>query len=311
MDRHKWHSLHRALARTGHNIRLYLDAARSLEDSARSCYEAPISMFSDVFVQSLVLDSIFALELFRDVVRKGFPGLGYSPNDPVFALPLFILDWILALQLGYEPSCSYLVAPFTLHFFNPLMPTDELLPPTTSSGSLYKAGRSGSLHCLEVFRRSLLPCPTPVSCPHLSCRGKQSTRPVAAAFPTPISDACWLPIADKRRRQLIHCVVDLRDAGIKFRRQTDVQFWDIEFKDGVLYIPRLFIHDGTKSLFLNYIAFEQCHLKCDNHITSYLIFMDNLINSEEDVGYLHDKEIIEHLLGSDGKVADMFNWLCQ
>ncbi|PKU76988.1 UPF0481 protein [Dendrobium catenatum] len=39
--------------------------------------------------------------------------------------------------------------------------------------------------------------------------------------------------------------------------------------------------------------------------------MNNLINSEVDVGYLHDNEIIENWLGSDGEMADMFNWRCQ
>lgn len=82
-------------------------------------------------------------------------------------------------------------------------------------------------------------------------------------------------------------------------------------KDGKLQIPRLLIHDGTKSLFLNLIAFEQCHLDCSNDITSYVIFMDNLINSPEDVGYLHYRGIIEHWLGSDAEVADLFNRLCQ
>ncbi|PKU70775.1 UPF0481 protein [Dendrobium catenatum] len=326
---HKWRSLYHALDRTGRDVRLYLDAARFLEDRARSCYEAPISMSSDAFVESLVLDSIFALELFRGVAREGFRGLGYSPNDPVFAvrgimhslqrnmimlenqLPLFVLDWILTLQLGYEPSGSYLVAPLSLRFFNPLMPTDELLRPTASSGPLYEVDSGGALHCIDVFRHNLLPCPTPASIPRLTCRGKQSARPFAAACPTPFSDAWWLPITNKRRWQLIHRVVDLRDAGIKFRRRTGVRFWDIEFKDGVLYIPCLLIHDGTKSLFLNLIVFEQCHLECDNHITSYLTFMDNLINSDVDVRYLHANEIIEHWLGSDGEVAVMFNRLCQ
>ncbi|PKU77136.1 UPF0481 protein At3g47200-like [Dendrobium catenatum] len=330
MDCHKWRSLYHALDRTGHDVHLYLDAARFLEDRARSCYVAPISMSSDDFVETLVVDSIFSLELFRGVAREGFEGLKYSPNDPVFTdhdimhslqhdmimlenqLPLFVLDWILALQDGCEPSRSYRVAPLALCFFNPLMPTDEPLPPTASSDPLYEAGSSGgALHCLDVFCRSLFPCPTPASIPRLTCRGKQSARSFAAACPTPFSEAWWLPIPDKRRQQLIHCVADLRDAGIKFRRRTGVQFWDIKFKDGVLYIPRLFIHDGTKSLFLNLIAFEQCHLECGNHITSYLTFMDNLINSEVDVRYLHDNEIIENWLASDGEVADMFNLLCQ
>ncbi|PKU70776.1 UPF0481 protein [Dendrobium catenatum] len=223
MDRHKWRALHHALTRAGHDVRLYLAAARSLEDRARACYESPLSISGEAFVESLVLDAIFALELFRGVAGEGFPRLGYAPNDPVFAvrgimhslqrdmimlenqLPLFVLDIILALQLGHEPSRSGLVAPLALRFFDPLRP----------------------------------------------------------------------------------------------------------FKDGILHIPRLLIHDGTKSLFLNLIAFEQCHLECSNHITSYVIFMDNLINSEVDVGYLHHRGIIEHWLGNDGEVADLFNRLCQ
>ncbi|CAI0406183.1 unnamed protein product [Linum tenue] len=39
--------------------------------------------------------------------------------------------------------------------------------------------------------------------------------------------------------------------------------------------------------------------------------MDNLINSPEDVAYLHYCGIVEHWLGSDAEVADLFNRLCQ
>ena len=68
---------------------------------------------------------------------------------------------------------------------------------------------------------------------------------------------------------------------------------------------------GTKSLFLNLIAFEQCHIDSSNDITSYIIFMDNLIDSHEDVSYLHYCGIIEHWLGSDAEVANLFNRLCE
>ena len=68
---------------------------------------------------------------------------------------------------------------------------------------------------------------------------------------------------------------------------------------------------GTKSLFSNLIAFEQCHIDSNNDITSYIIFMDNLIDSAEDVRYLHYCGIIEHWLGTDSEVADLFNRLCQ
>ncbi|GAB2279629.1 hypothetical protein Dimus_014273 [Dionaea muscipula] len=52
------------------------------------------------------------------------------------------------------------------------------------------------------------------------------------------------------------------------------------------------------------------HMDSTDHIiTSYVIFMDNLINSAEDVSHLHYCRIIEHLAGSDDEVANLFNGL--
>ncbi|KAL0908691.1 hypothetical protein M5K25_023196 [Dendrobium thyrsiflorum] len=327
MDPHKWRFLHHALTRTGHDVRLYLDAARSLEDRARACYEAPISISSDAFVESLVLDAIFALELFRGVDGEGLKALGYSPKDPIFGdsniilslktdmimlenqLPLFVLDRILALQLGKEYSRS---APLALRFFDDLAFNEEHLPSTAYFDPLYNAGSSESLHCLDMIHRSLVPRSKSASSPRRSSRDQLLERGVNFALTWPCSGDFGLPVADMGRLRLIHCVAELREAGIEFRRsQKSDQFWDIKFKDGVLYIPRLIIEDGTKILFHNLIALEQRHLECGNQITSYFSFMDDLINSEADVRYLHDKGIIDHGLGSNGAVADMFNRLCR
>ncbi|XP_039010544.1 UPF0481 protein At3g47200-like [Hibiscus syriacus] len=313
MDQHKWRSLHRVLKRTNIEIQVYLDSMKEFEDRARVCYEGTITLGSNEFVEILVLDGCFALELFQGAA-VGFERLGYARNDPVFAmrgsmhaihrdmimlenqLPLFVLDRLLGIQLG-EPDKKGKVAKLAIRFFDPLMPTDE---PITKS-EMNKLGSSlrhtdsfdpfsdlGGLHCLDVFRRSLLS---------------------SGAKPKP---RVWLRKRSNslRRQQLIHCVSELREACIKFRKRKTDRFWDIKFKNGILRIPRLLIHDGTKSLFLNLIAFEQCHLDCSNDITSYVIFMDNLINSNEDVGYLHYFGIIEHWLGSDVEVADLFNRLC-
>lgn len=319
MDRHKWRSLHHILKRTDHDINLYLDSIRELEEKARSCYEGTISLGSNEFVEMMVLDGCFMLELFRGAA-EGFKPLGYSRNDPVFAmrgamhsiqrdmimlenqLPLFILDRLLGLQFN-DPDQKGLVAQLALRFFDPLTPTDEPLTKsdmTKLESSLGYAAAfdplsdHGGLHCLEVFRRSLL---------------RTGPKPVPKIWIKRWSHADR--VADKRRQQLIHCVIELREAGIKLKKRKTDRFWDIKFKNGVLRIPRLLIHDGTKSLFLNLIAFEQCHLDCSNAISSYVIFMDNLINSPEDVAYLHYCGIIEHWLGSDDEVADLFNRLCQ
>lgn len=69
---------------------------------------------------------------------------------------------------------------------------------------------------------------------------------------------------------------------IKFKKRKMDRFWDIQFKDTILQIPQLLIHDGMRSLCLNLIAFNHSHFNCSNDITSYIIFMDNLINFPED-----------------------------
>lgn len=321
MDRHKWRSLHQMLKRTNQDIKLYLDSMKEVEEKARSCYEGPvaISLSSNEFVEMMVLDGCFVLELFRGAA-EGFKQLGYPRNDPIFAmrgsmhsiqrdmimlenqLPLFILDRLLGLQLG-DPELKGLVPKLALRFFDPLMPTDEPLTKSDRNKLESSLGYAttfdplsdqGSLHCLDVFRRSLLRSgPKPVPRVWIK-RRSHSNR-----------------VADKRRQQLIHCVTELREAGIKFKKRKTDRFWDVKFENGILSIPRLLIHDGTKSLFLNLIAFEQCHHDCSNDITTYVIFMDNLINSPADVGYLHYCGIIEHWLGSDSEVADLFNRLCQ
>ncbi|KAK1588315.1 hypothetical protein Q3G72_021996 [Acer saccharum] len=317
MDRHKWRSLYVVLKRTNQDIKVYIDSMRELEEKARACYEGPICLSSNEFVEMMVLDGCFVLELFQGAAL-GFMKLGYPRNDPVFAmrgsmhsiqrdmmmlenqLPLFILDQLLGLEFG-DPDEKGLVSKLALRFFDPLSPTDEPLT-KFDQNKLEKTtfdplSDQGGLHCLDVFRTSLL-----------------RSGPQAQPMPPRI----WIKrlshtnrVADKRRQQLIHCVTELREAGIKFKKRKTDRFWDIKFENGILMIPRLFIHDGTKSLFLNLIAFEQSHLDCSNGITSYVIFMDNLINSPEDVGYLHYCGIIEHWLGSDAEVADLFNRLCQ
>ncbi|KAL1824273.1 hypothetical protein DCAR_0312330 [Daucus carota subsp. sativus] len=318
MDRHKWRSFYQILKRTNQDLKLYLDSMKELEERTRACYEGKINLSSNEFVEMMVLDGCFILDLFRGA-SEGFQQIGYSRNDPVFAMrgsmhsiqrdmimlenqiPLFVLDRLLGLQLGH-PDQKGLVARLALSFFDPLMPTDEPLTKSNRNKMEHSVGYTNTfdplsdqgLHCLDVFRQSLL---------------RRGPSPLPQVWKKQWSHVCR--VADKRRQQLTHCVTELRESGVKFKKKKTDRFWDITFSNGLLQIPRLLIHDGTKSLFLNLIAFEQCHLDCGNEITSYVIFMNNMINSTEDVGYLHYCGIIEHWLGSDHEVAELFNKLCQ
>ncbi|CAM8882433.1 unnamed protein product [Rhodiola kirilowii] len=313
MDRHKLRSLQQILKRTEHDVEIYLNGLKEIEGRIRACYEGLKSFGSDAFLKMMLLDGCFILELFRGAA-EGFEKLGYARNDPVFAmrgsmyriqrdlimienqLPLFVLDLLLGIQLR-QPVRKGRASKLALTFFVPLTPADDPFKMIRSSFLYFDPlFRDNSLHCLEVFRRGLL-------------RSGRQPEPI-------VSMKRWSNysnhVADnKGQQQWIPCVTALRDAGIKFKRRITDRFWDVKYKNRILNIPTVLIHDGTKSLFLNLIAFEQCHLDCSSDITSYVIFMDNLINSPEDVQHLHYCGIIKHRLGSDAEVADLFNHLGQ
>ncbi|KAJ6419830.1 hypothetical protein OIU84_029868 [Salix udensis] len=220
MDQHKWRCLHHVLKRTNQDIKLYLDTVREIEEKARSCYAGPINLSSNEFVEMMVLDGCFMLELFRGVA-EGFKKLGYPRNDPVFAMrgsmhsiqrdmimlenqiPLFVLDRLLGLQFNNSDQKG-LLAQLALIFFDPLMPTDEPLTKSDRNRLESSLGRAatfdplsdqGGLHCLDVFRKSLL---------------RSGPKPVPRIWIKRRSNANR--VADKRRQQLIHCVTELREA---------------------------------------------------------------------------------------------------
>ncbi|GAB2279628.1 hypothetical protein Dimus_014272 [Dionaea muscipula] len=210
MEQHKWRALDHILNRHGQDIKIYLDAIKEVEEEARTCYERPVSTLSSKeFVQMMVLDGCFMLELFRGAAcEQGFKSLGYEENDPVFTtrntfyksierdmimlenqIPLFVLEKLLSLQLeGLSQSKSKgLVARVTLDIFRPLMPTGSL----TSASS----DESG-LHCLDVIRRSLL-------------KGFKPPPPATRSSPLSKEDEKLLPlqllnnVLNERRQQLI------------------------------------------------------------------------------------------------------------
>lgn len=317
MELHKWRCLHRILERSGKGIGLYLDSVKKVERRARACYEGRISMSRDDFVEMMVLDGCFVIEMFQGFA-EGFEKLGYPPNDPVFSMresirqtrqdmimlenqiPLFILDRLLGLQLG-DPNQKEKerVAKLALQFFSPLIgiPRFDIIGTSLVRETVHFIDRDlrekltfdplydhGKVHCLEVVRRSLL---------HLGLKQPKTKQ--------------W----SQSRGRLTFRLRKLQEAGIQIRKRLADSWGDIQFENGILEIPPIEIHEGTRSLFLNLIAFEQSHFNCSHCVTSYVIFMHNLIISPEEVRYLRVKRIIKHCLGSDAEVVDLFQRLCQ
>ncbi|XP_059646171.1 UPF0481 protein At3g47200-like [Cornus florida] len=107
--------------------------------------------------------------------------------------------------------------------------------------------------------------------------------------------------------------MELKQVGIYCRPSNTRRFSDITFKpnrgfSARLMLPSVTIDDSSKSLFLNLVAYEACPDTPDDFgVTSYICFMDSLIDHAEDVKELRSKGILLNFLGSDQQVADLFN----
>jgi Plant protein of unknown function len=227
------------------------------------------------------------LELFLGTTGpNGFIQLGYSHHDPTFAtrkvtqallsdmvmlenqIPLFVLERLLAIQLR-RPYVHPMVCKLAISFFQPLLQSYD--HDKISYAEVFDPLSDIELHPLDAFRLSLL---------------KMNTEKAPA--PPTISTYEDVRVNKGSRQLLVQRALKLQKAGIMFMRKNSDCFWHISFEDqGILHIPRILINDGTKSLFLNLIAFEQCHADAVKHVTSYVIFMRNLISTKEDVRYTH------------------------
>ncbi|XP_078161964.1 UPF0481 protein At3g47200-like [Carex rostrata] len=108
---------------------------------------------------------------------------------------------------------------------------------------------------------------------------------------------------------VIPSATELKQKGLKFKPKSNAKhFLDISFEDGVLKIPSLEITDDTKRIFANLIAFEHSKYgKEHNPFTTYVAFLDNLLNTPNDVTILQECEIIENWLGSEEEVTLFIN----
>lgn len=137
------------------------------------------------------------------------------------------------------------------------------------------------LHVLDVYRKSLLQDPNRENCP---------------------SDGNLIG-----GEGVIRSAIELDEAGIRFKRSSTTSLTDISFSGGILRLPVILVDDATESMFLNLMAFERFHVGAGCEVTSYVFFMDNIIDSERDVALLHSRRIIQNSLGSDRAVAKLFN----
>ncbi|TYI99235.1 hypothetical protein E1A91_A13G002500v1 [Gossypium mustelinum] len=114
----------------------------------------------------------------------------------------------------------------------------------------------------------------------------------------------------RKHRKTFRSIKELKESGIHVKPSTTNNLKDISFYCnfmGKLMMPRLLADDSTASKFLNLVALEMCQdFKNDSEVTSYLCFMDALIDSADDVKELRDTGMLHNYLGKNEEVAELF-----
>ncbi|KAF4385768.1 hypothetical protein F8388_010324 [Cannabis sativa] len=276
------------------------EAMSEIWEEARECYAGPINMSKDEFVQMLVLDGCFLIELFYRYKELFFrseeANLTSNKDDPIFSVNTMIqvLHHDLILLENQIPwvvlACLYEL--ITKQVINQL-PLDLLVLIFFNGTFSRKAGllqhedhmiqsitdfmERKHKHILDLLRNSM----------------------VGVKKDNHNNNINW---------QQLPSATILQEAGIKFKATTKASLLDIQFRKGVLEIPPLHIHETTESLLRNLICFEQCLPNCKGKITSYAILLDNLINTSKDMEILCKRGVVDNWLNNE-EATEFFNQL--
>ncbi|XWS65348.1 hypothetical protein CRYUN_Cryun05aG0105000 [Craigia yunnanensis] len=115
----------------------------------------------------------------------------------------------------------------------------------------------------------------------------------------------------RKDRKTFRSIKELKESGIHVKPSKTNNLKNVSFYCnflGRLMMPRLLVDDSTISKFMNLVALEMCRdFENDFAVTTYLCFLDSLIDTAEDVKELRVTGMLHNYLGSDEEVADIFN----
>ncbi|XP_031489686.1 UPF0481 protein At3g47200-like [Nymphaea colorata] len=289
MEYHKERALYRILKGRSDLLYAFIDSLKGVEQELRNSYDNLDPKLSfDSFLRMMLLDGCFMIELLRNG-NSSEPDLVFSkPGASGISITGFRDTCILAFRgvrfcTGIGANVSRLV--------------DE------------------SLHILDMYMKCLIMENAPNEQKHPSAvdfiKSAQSMLHVTGK--KLMSKLLEIPIFFIRPKPGKH---DLRvrsamrfhEAGVEFK-VTKPNGLRIHFSEGVLTLPPILIEDYTAAIYMNMMAFERMHPKLwrDRRVTSYMGFMDNLIDTAEDMSLLCSRGIMDNFLGSNEEAAEVFN----
>ena len=104
----------------------------------------------------------------------------------------------------------------------------------------------------------------------------------------------------------------LMATGIRFRRSKTGELRDVSFTShgmiGYLNLPLLAIDRSSVPRLWNLMAYEVCpNMTTDSGVTSYVSFLDSLLDNSEDVKALESTRVLQNFFGGNEEVAQFFN----
>ncbi|KAI3897147.1 hypothetical protein MKW92_010367 [Papaver armeniacum] len=254
----------------------------------------------------------------------------YADNDPIFSShgKLYVMSYIRRDMLMLENQLPMLLLKTLLGAVLPTQQKEDIEEHLNTIASNFCRGNSsyinrntGScLHVLDLYRKSLLSNILPQDPPAGSalknknsgdryCWGRSKAKGPITIFsgqPASADQKNSTAGSDGIGEDIIRSAMNLHDSGIKFEKSTQ-NLTDIWFEGDVLKLPVMVIDDITESTLLNLMAFERFHVGAGNEITSYVCFMDNIVDSLDDVKILRSAGVLHNAIGSDKAVAKLFN----
>lgn len=291
MEKYKLHYLKSLLERMNENsVERLVTEMRSMVERARSCYGATFEIDNDdEFIEMMVLDGCFIIELFRKFSST-------LSGDEITGDPIFCVKWYMNCLWRDLLLFENQLPLFVLHkLFELTKAEGEVEKFYTIAIRFFIPGETPNIdenshleirHILGLFYKSIVPSTSN------STNGLERN-----------SENC------QSSRKFIPNASILYEARVEFKA-TNKNIFEITFNKGVLEIPELEIQDTTECLFRNLIAYEQYSGNHSLHrVTDYLLFMNCLVNTSEDVKILCRHGIIDKNSLTDERVSTIFNQL--
>jgi Plant protein of unknown function len=261
---------------------------KAVDAQVRQAYSDSISLDNEELAEMMVLDGCFLLhlllrhapsgmikELSLKELEQGLNHTSISSNRPWVwnmalydlllvenQIPFFVIEILFDIFKTKQDEKVDLLA-CMLNLFT------EIQPHGTEDISLFRSGQYHIRHFLHAYYLSLLP----------QVNQREHSSIVSPPLLSPVESTARLS--------------KLLEEGIRVKNnKKSTSFIDISFKNGVMTIPTLQIHDYSIRLFHNIIAYEQCENDNMGYVSSYVAFMRGLIDDPNDMKTLSSNGII-------------------